>query len=147
MVSKQDVLAGLAQVKSPNGAPLAGSATLSDVVASDGKVFFSITVDAAAVQAWEPVRKAAEAAVRAVPGVTSAMVALTGERAGGRRVRGRRGPRHKGTPDTVTRLAPAGAKCRARPASARSSRSRRARAASASRPRPSIWRSACAISA
>ncbi len=50
---------------------------------SDGKVFFSITVDAAVVQQWEPVRKAAEAAVRAVPGVKSAMVALTGERAAG----------------------------------------------------------------
>ncbi len=83
MVSKEDVLASLAQVKSPSGAPLAGSGNLSDVVVSDGKVFFSITVDAAAVQAWEPVRKAAEAAVRATPGVTSAMVALTGERAGG----------------------------------------------------------------
>ena len=35
------------------------------------------------VPQWEPVRKAAEAAVRAVPGVKSAMVALTGERAGG----------------------------------------------------------------
>ena len=45
---------------------------------TDGKVFFSITVDAAVVQAWEPVRKRAEAAVRAVPGVQSAMVALTG---------------------------------------------------------------------
>ena len=43
-----------------------------------------MTVDAAAVQAWEPVRKAAETAVKAIPGVTSAMVALTGERAGGR---------------------------------------------------------------
>ncbi len=56
---------------------------LSDVVVTDGKVFFSITVDAAVVQAWEPVRKAAEAAVKAVPGVQSAMVALTAERAGG----------------------------------------------------------------
>ena len=57
---------------------------------SDGKVFFSITVDAAVVPQWEPVRKAAEAAVRAVPGVKSAMVALTGERAGGARARRRR---------------------------------------------------------
>jgi ATP-binding protein involved in chromosome partitioning len=35
------------------------------------------------VPQWEPVRKAAEAAVRAIPGVTSALVALTGERAPG----------------------------------------------------------------
>src|SRR3954469_14975477 len=83
MATKEDVLAALAAVKSPDGAPLSQSGKLSDVVVSDGKVFFSITVDAAVVQAWEPVRKAAEAAVRAVPGVKSAMVALTGERAAG----------------------------------------------------------------
>src|SRR3954454_22855968 len=83
MVAKQDVLAALGQVKSPEGAALPQTGKLSDVVVSDGKVFFSITVDAALVQQWEPVRKAAEAAVRAVPGVTSAMVALTGDRAAG----------------------------------------------------------------
>jgi ATP-binding protein involved in chromosome partitioning len=83
MATKEQVLASLAAVKSPEGAPLTGTGKLSDVVVSDGKVFFSITVDAAVVQAWEPVRKAAEAAVRAVPGVKSAMVALTGERAAG----------------------------------------------------------------
>jgi ATP-binding protein involved in chromosome partitioning len=83
MATKDQVLAALAAVKSPDGAPLPQTGKLSDVVASDGKVFFSITVDAAVVPQWEPVRKAAEAAVRAVPGVTSAMVALTGERAPG----------------------------------------------------------------
>jgi len=46
-------------------------------------VFFSINVDAGEVQRWEPVRKAAEAAVRALPGVASVMVALTAERAAG----------------------------------------------------------------
>src|SRR6478736_7148832 len=83
MATKEQVLAALGAVKSPDGAPLPQTGKLSDVVVSDGKVFFSITVDAAVVQQWEPVRKAAEAAVRAVPGVTSAMVALTGERAAG----------------------------------------------------------------
>src|SRR3954464_8466445 len=83
MATKEDVLKALAAVKGPDGAPLPQSGKLSDVVASDGKVFFSITVDASVVPQWEPVRKAAEAAVKAVPGVTSAMVALTGERAAG----------------------------------------------------------------
>src|SRR5437764_9803314 len=83
MATKEQVLAALAAVKGPDGAPLPQSGKLSDVVVSDGKVFFSITVDAAVVQQWEPVRKAAETAVRAVPGVKSAMVALTGERAAG----------------------------------------------------------------
>jgi len=53
MVAKQDVLAALAQVKSPEGAPLPETGKLSDVVASDGKVFFSITVDAAASRGLE----------------------------------------------------------------------------------------------
>ncbi len=82
-VTKEQILAALTKVPSPDGAPLPDSRTLSDVVVSDGKVFFSITVDAAAVKAWEPVRQRAEAAVRAVPGVSSALVALTAERAGG----------------------------------------------------------------
>src|SRR5947208_7759925 len=83
MATKEQVLAALAAVKGPDGAPLPQTGKLSDVVVSDDKVFFSITVDAALVQQWEPVRKAAEAAVRAVPGVKSAMVALAGERAAG----------------------------------------------------------------
>jgi ATP-binding protein involved in chromosome partitioning len=81
--TKEQVLAGLKAVKSPEGLALTDTGKLSDVVVSDGKVFFSITVDATVVQKWEPVRKAAEAAVRAVPGVVSAMVALTGERVAG----------------------------------------------------------------
>jgi len=81
--SKEQVLAALAKVPTPGGAALPEARVLSDIVVSDGKVFFSITVDAAAVKAWEPVRKAAEDAVRAVPGVQSALVALTAERAAG----------------------------------------------------------------
>jgi ATP-binding protein involved in chromosome partitioning len=61
---------------------------LSDVVVSDGKVFFSLTVDAAAVKAWEPVREAAERAVRSIPGVQSALVALTAERSPSAAARG-----------------------------------------------------------
>jgi ATP-binding protein involved in chromosome partitioning len=81
-VSKEQVLAALAKVPSPGGAALPDARVLSDVVVSDGKVFFSLTVDAATVKAWEPVRKAAEDAVRAIPGVKSALVALTAERSG-----------------------------------------------------------------
>jgi ATP-binding protein involved in chromosome partitioning len=77
---KDEVLAALEGVPSPEGIPLPKTGALSEVVVSDGKVFLSINVDAAAVQGWEPVRKRAEAAVRAVAGVQSAMVALTAER-------------------------------------------------------------------
>ncbi len=82
-VTKDQVLSALATVAAPNGSALTGQNVLSDVVVTDGKVFFSVTVDAAAVKAWEPVRAAAEAAVKAVPGVVSALVALTAERAAG----------------------------------------------------------------
>jgi ATP-binding protein involved in chromosome partitioning len=80
---KDDVLAALAKVASPQGQPLTETGTLSDVVVTDGKVFFSITVDASAVKRWESVRARAEAATRAVPGVQSVLVALTAERASG----------------------------------------------------------------
>src|SRR4029079_12063964 len=79
-VTKNDVFVALTKVPSPDGTPLTETGTLSEIVASDGKVFFSLTLDAAVVQRWESVRKRAEEAVKAVPGVQSAMVALTAER-------------------------------------------------------------------
>jgi ATP-binding protein involved in chromosome partitioning len=87
-VTKEQVLAALARVPSPDGTALPNARVLSDVVVSDGKVFFSLTVDAATVKAWEPVRDAAEKAVRSVPGVQSALVALTAERSPGAAARG-----------------------------------------------------------
>jgi len=97
-VTREQVLAVLDQVKSPDGLPLPRTGTLSEVVASDGKVFFSITVDAGAVKAWEPVRKRAEEAVRAIPAVQSALVALTAERKGGAQAArpAQPAPRHAG---------------------------------------------------
>ncbi len=80
---KDDVLNALGRVSGPDGTALPASGKLSEIVASDGKVFFSITVDASEVRQWESVRARAETAVRDVPGVTSAMVALTAERARG----------------------------------------------------------------
>src|SRR5271155_4377509 len=79
-LSSSEVLASLDGVSSPEGLPLPKTGVLSDILVADGKVFFSITVNAAVVQAWEPVRKRAEAAVKAIPGVVSVMVALTAER-------------------------------------------------------------------
>jgi ATP-binding protein involved in chromosome partitioning len=82
-VTKEQILAALAGVAAPDGTALPQARVLSDIVVTDGKVFFSMTVDAAAVKPWENVRKQAEEAVRAIPGVQSAMVALTAERAAG----------------------------------------------------------------
>lgn len=79
-VTQQQVLDSLARIKSPRGVALTNANVLSPISASDGKVFFSINVDAAEARAWESVRAEAEAAVRAIPGVNTVMVALTAER-------------------------------------------------------------------
>ena len=79
-VTQQQVLDGLAKVMSPRGVALTNANVLSAITVNDGKVFFSINVDAAEARAWEAVRAEAEAAVRAIPGVTIAMIALTAER-------------------------------------------------------------------
>ncbi|WP_445221504.1 Mrp/NBP35 family ATP-binding protein [Bradyrhizobium sp. Pa8] len=79
-VTQQQVLDSLARIKSPRGVALTNANVLSAISAADGKVFFSINVDAAEARAWESVRAEAEAAVRAISGVTTVMVALTAER-------------------------------------------------------------------
>jgi ATP-binding protein involved in chromosome partitioning len=82
-VTQQQVLDALAKVASPRGVALTNAGVLSAITANDGKVFFSINVDATEARAWESVRAAAEEAVRAIPGVTMAMIALTAERKAG----------------------------------------------------------------
>jgi ATP-binding protein involved in chromosome partitioning len=82
-VSQQQVLEALARVASPRGVALTNANVLSAISVTDGKVFFSINVDATEARAWESVRAQAEAAVRAIPGVTVAMIALTAERKAG----------------------------------------------------------------
>jgi ATP-binding protein involved in chromosome partitioning len=62
---------------------LTEAGVLSAITVNDGKVFFSINVDAHEARAWEDVRAQTEAAVRAIPGVTTAMIALTAERKAG----------------------------------------------------------------
>ena len=63
-VTQQQVLNSLAKVASPRGMPLSNANVLSAISVTDGKVFFSINVDAAEARAWESVRAQAEAAVR-----------------------------------------------------------------------------------
>ena len=82
-VTQQQVLDALANVASPRGVALTNANVLSAISVTDGKVFFSINVDAAEARAWESVRAQAETAVRAIPGVSVAMIALTAERKAG----------------------------------------------------------------
>lgn len=82
-VTQQQVLEVLANVATPRGEPLTQSNVLSPIAITNGRVMLSINVDAAEARAWESVRSAAEAAVRTLPGVSGAMVALTAERKAG----------------------------------------------------------------
>ncbi|HWX14227.1 MAG TPA: Mrp/NBP35 family ATP-binding protein [Methylocella sp.] len=81
MVSDQDVLAALQKVPGPDGkTPLTSSGVLSGLSIKDSKVYVSISVDPRHSGAFEPMRAAAEAALRRLPGVTLALVSLTAEK-------------------------------------------------------------------
>ncbi|PBC09954.1 Mrp/NBP35 family ATP-binding protein [Mesorhizobium sp. WSM3859] len=83
-VTKESVVERL---KTVNGPDFTGNIVdlgmVSEIFIADSKVFFSITVPAARAQELEPLRAAAERAVKAIPGVASAVVALTAEKKGG----------------------------------------------------------------
>ncbi|TPJ82797.1 Mrp/NBP35 family ATP-binding protein [Mesorhizobium sp. B2-6-2] len=83
-VTKESVIERL---KTVNGPDFTGNIVdlgmVSEIFIADSKVFFSITVPAHRAQELEPLRAAAERAVKAIPGVASAVVALTAEKKGG----------------------------------------------------------------
>src|SRR5579864_7511311 len=78
-VTKESVLDALKSVKTPHGQDLTASAILSEVVVNKGKVYFALSVPEGEAKAYDPVRKAAENAVKALPGVAGAMVTLTAD--------------------------------------------------------------------
>src|ERR1700756_2308795 len=81
MVSEHDVLSALGSLPGPDGAtPLAQSGALSGITIKDGKVYVSISVDPRRSAELEPVRAAAEKALKKLPGVTVALVSLTAEK-------------------------------------------------------------------
>jgi len=81
---KSAVMERLGQIKGPDlEGDIVSLGLVSDVFVSDGRVAFSITVPAERARELEPLRQAAEKVVREVPGVETAMVALTAERAPG----------------------------------------------------------------
>ena len=84
MPSKDDILAALAAVLGPDGkTPLPRSGAIDGVTVRDGKAFVAIRVDPAQAEAMEAMRAAAEAKIKALPGVVSALVTLTAESEGG----------------------------------------------------------------
>jgi ATP-binding protein involved in chromosome partitioning len=81
MVSDQDVLTALRAVPGPDGkTPLPDSGALSGLLVKDGKVYLSIAIDPRQSAALEPMRAAAEAAVKKLAGVANALVSLTSEK-------------------------------------------------------------------
>jgi ATP-binding protein involved in chromosome partitioning len=69
------VLAGIADPRS--GADIISQNMVSGLIIKDRNVGFAIEIDPADGEAMEPVRQAAEAAVRALPGVSSVTAVLT----------------------------------------------------------------------
>ena len=79
-VTREAVVQALQGVAARDGGTLAASPRLSEIVVRDGRVAFSITIDATEATAWEPVRRQAERRVTAIPGVTSVAIALTADK-------------------------------------------------------------------
>jgi ATP-binding protein involved in chromosome partitioning len=81
-ISPSDVLRALELVKLPaSGQALGTSGRVGNVVVDGPKVMFAIAIDPTEAAAMEPVRLAAESAVKGLPGVTQAFVSLTADRA------------------------------------------------------------------
>ncbi len=84
MASEQEILGALEAVVGPDGkTPLPRSGAIAGLSIRDGKVYLSISVDPGQAAALEPMRAAAERAVRALPGVLGVTAALTAERQSG----------------------------------------------------------------
>ncbi len=83
MLAKDDILAALATVPGPDGkTPLPQSGAIDGVTARDGKVFVAIKIDPRHAKAMEAMRAEAEAKIKALPGVVSALVTLTAQSEG-----------------------------------------------------------------
>lgn len=80
MVSDQEVLAALQSVPGPDGkTPLPQSGAVAGLSIKDDKVYLSIAIDPKQSAAMEPMRAAAESAVKKLGGVGAALVSLTAE--------------------------------------------------------------------
>src|SRR5260370_11059457 len=79
-VTEKRILDALAAVRDPDkGGDIVSLGMVSGVVVRDGNVGFAIEVEPERGPRLEPLRKAAEAAVEALPGVLSVTAVLTAE--------------------------------------------------------------------
>lgn len=79
--SKESVLQALSEIQAPgNQGNIVSLDLVKDLMVNDGQVIFSITVPAEIAEKLEPLRKDAEKAVAALPGVEKVIAVLTAER-------------------------------------------------------------------
>ncbi|WP_176084990.1 Mrp/NBP35 family ATP-binding protein [Martelella sp. HB161492] len=78
-VSREKILSSLRAIKLPEGGNLADSGMVSDIFIAEGKVYFSLTVTPEKAEALEPVRQQAITTVKALDGVSEALVTLTAD--------------------------------------------------------------------
>jgi ATP-binding protein involved in chromosome partitioning len=101
MLSKDDILAALAAVPGPDGkTPLPQSGAIDGVTIRDGKVFVAVRVPPARARELEAMRAAAEARIKGLPGVASALVTLTAESGGAPAPAAAGGHAHRRGPET-----------------------------------------------
>jgi ATP-binding protein involved in chromosome partitioning len=101
-IVEQDILASLKGIKEPDsGRDIVSLGMVSGLVVKDGNVGFAIEVDPRKGAAMEPLRKAAEEIVTALPGVLSVTAVLTA---------------HSAAPGAQANAAPGGPQASAHPA-------------------------------
>jgi len=83
MATEQDIRKALSAVKTPQGEGLDRSSYLQGVSVQEGKAYVTLQCAAGEAKALEPLRAAAEKAVKAVSGIHAALVMLTAERPAG----------------------------------------------------------------
>jgi ATP-binding protein involved in chromosome partitioning len=105
-ILKERVLDALKHVKGPNlSDDIVSLGLVSEVVVRGGKVYFAISVDPARASEFEALRRAAEQAVRDVPGVEAVAVTLTADREAGSPQPGGNGAGARRTPPPGSPLA------------------------------------------
>src|SRR4051812_13728823 len=82
VIAREDIIRALRRIEAPGlREDIVSAGLISEIAISGDAVMFAINVDPGRAGDMEPVRRAAEAAVRSLPGVGRATVVLTAERA------------------------------------------------------------------
>jgi ATP-binding protein involved in chromosome partitioning len=96
-LTETEIMDALRAVRLPQGGDLVAAGMVNGLTLREGHVGFAIEVDPAQAPFMEPVRKAAEKAVMALPGALSATVVLTAHRAAPQTAQRPSGPARPGT--------------------------------------------------